>query len=34
MLNTFGVSAGIRYIVTGLVIIGVIVAAGGEKQMR
>jgi len=34
MLNTFGVSAGIRYIVTGLVIIGVIVAAGGEKQAR
>jgi len=34
MLNTFGVSAGIRYIVTGLVIIGVIVAAGGEKQVR
>ncbi|MBV8102324.1 MAG: ABC transporter permease [Verrucomicrobia bacterium] len=34
MLNTFGVSAGIRYIVTGLVIIGVIVAAGGEKRVR
>ena len=34
MLNTFGVSAGIRYIVTGLVIIGVIVAAGGEKRLR
>jgi ribose transport system permease protein len=34
MLNTFGVSAGIRYVVTGLVIIGVIVAAGGEKQAR
>ena len=34
MLNTFGVSAGIRYIVTGLVIIGVIVAAGGERQVR
>ncbi|MBV9878766.1 MAG: ABC transporter permease [Verrucomicrobia bacterium] len=34
MLNTFGVSAGIRYIVTGLVIIGVIVAAGGENQAR
>jgi ribose transport system permease protein len=34
MLNTFGVSAGIRYIVTGLVIIGVIVAAGGEKRQR
>jgi len=34
MLNTFGVSAGIRYIVTGLVIIGVIVAAGGERRVR
>jgi ribose transport system permease protein len=34
MLNTFGVSAGIRYIVTGLVIIGVIIAAGGEKRER
>jgi ribose transport system permease protein len=34
MLNTFGVSAGIRYIVTGLVIIGVIVAAGGEPRER
>jgi ribose transport system permease protein len=33
MLNTFGVSAGIRYVVTGLVIIGVIVAAGGQKTM-
>jgi len=34
MLNTFGVSAGIRYLVTGLVIIGVIVAAGGEKATK
>jgi ribose transport system permease protein len=34
MLNTFGVSAGIRYIVTGLVIIGVIIAAGGERRER
>jgi ribose transport system permease protein len=34
MLNTFGVSAGIRYVVTGLVIIGVIIAAGGEKRER
>ncbi|HZC36358.1 MAG TPA: ABC transporter permease [Chthoniobacterales bacterium] len=33
MLNTFGVSAGIRHVVTGLVIIGVIVAAGGQKTM-
>ncbi len=31
MLNTFGVSAGIRYVVTGLVIISVIVAAGEQK---
>jgi ribose transport system permease protein len=34
MLNTFGVSAGIRLVVTGLVIIGVIVAAGGQKAPR
>jgi ribose transport system permease protein len=34
MLNTFGVSAGVRLVVTGLVIIGVIVAAGGEKTAR
>jgi ribose transport system permease protein len=34
MLNTFGVSAGIRLVVTGLVIIGVIIAAGGQKQGR
>jgi ribose transport system permease protein len=34
MLNTFGVSAGIRFVVTGLVIIGVIVAAGGQKAER
>ena len=34
MLNTFGVSAGVRLVVTGLVIIGVIVAAGGEKALR
>jgi len=31
MLNTFGVSAGVRLLVTGLVIIGVITAAGGQK---
>ena len=31
MLNTFGVSAGIRFVVTGLVIMGVIIAAGGQK---
>jgi len=32
MLNTFGVSAGIRLLVTGLVIIAVIVAAGGQRE--
>ena len=32
MLNIFGASAGIRLILTGLMIIGVIVAAGGEEQ--
>jgi ribose transport system permease protein len=31
MLNTFGVSAGIRLLITGLVIIAVIVAAGGQE---
>jgi ribose transport system permease protein len=34
MLNTFGVSAGLRLLVSGLVIIGVIVAAGGQKAPR
>ena len=34
MLNTFGVSAGIRLLTTGLIIIGVIVAAGGPKPAR
>jgi ribose transport system permease protein len=34
MLNTFGVSAGLRFLVTGLVIIAVIVAAGGQKSTR
>lgn len=34
MLNTFGVSAGVRLLVTGLVIIGVIVSAGGKKAIR
>jgi ribose transport system permease protein len=32
MLNTFGASAGIRLILTGLIIIGVIVAGGGDEQ--
>jgi ribose transport system permease protein len=34
MLNTFGASAGIRLILTGLTIIGVIVAGGGEEKGR
>jgi len=32
MLNTFGVSAGIRLLLTGLIIVGVITVAGGEKS--
>jgi ribose transport system permease protein len=32
MLNTFGAPAGIRLILTGLIIIAVIVIAGGEEQ--
>ncbi len=34
MLNTFGVSAGLRLLFTGLIIVGVITAAGGQKQGR
>lgn len=34
MLNTFGVSAGIRLLLTGLIIVGVITAAGGPKPVR
>jgi ribose transport system permease protein len=34
MLNTFGVSAGVRLLLTGLIIVGVITAAGGEKAVR
>lgn len=34
MLNTFGVSAGVRLVVTGLVIVGVITAAGGQQELR
>ena len=34
MLNTFGVSAGVRLLLTGLIIVAVITAAGGEKAMR
>jgi ribose transport system permease protein len=33
MLNTFGASAGIRLIMTGLIIVAVITLAGGEKQL-
>ncbi|MGI9513187.1 MAG: ABC transporter permease [Anderseniella sp.] len=32
MLNTFGASAGVRLIMTGLIIIGVITVAGGDKH--
>jgi ribose transport system permease protein len=34
MLNTFGVSAGVRLLATGLIIVAVITAAGGEKRGR
>lgn len=34
MLNTFGVSAGVRLVLTGLIILGVITAAGGQKAGR
>src|SRR3954453_15722744 len=34
MLNTFGVSVGIRLVLTGLIIVGIITAAGGEKAVR
>jgi ribose transport system permease protein len=34
MLNTFGASAGIRLILTGLIIIAVITIAGGEEPQR
>lgn len=34
MLNTFGASAGIRLILTGLIIIAVIVIAGGDEPQR
>ncbi|MFK8032565.1 MAG: ABC transporter permease, partial [Hyphomicrobiales bacterium] len=32
MLNTFGLSAGVRLILTGAIIVGVIVLAGGRKS--
>jgi ribose transport system permease protein len=34
MLNIFGASPGVRLILTGAIIIGVIVAAGGDNQQR
>ena len=34
MLNTFGVGAGVRYLLTGLIIIAVIVAAGSRRALR
>jgi len=34
MLNTFGVSAGVRLVLTGVIIVAVITAAGGQKALR
>jgi ribose transport system permease protein len=34
MLNTYGVSAGLRLLLTGIIIVGVITAAGGQKSQR
>src|SRR3569623_439448 len=34
MLNTFGVSPGLRLLLTGVIIVGVITAAGGQKAAR
>ena len=34
MLNTYQLSAGLRYLATGLIIIAVITAAGGQKTPR
>jgi ribose transport system permease protein len=34
MLNIFGANAGIRLIMTGLIIIAVITIAGGDRQQR
>lgn len=34
MLNTFGFGAGIRLVLTGLIIIGVITLAGGKRALR
>src|SRR6478672_11611884 len=34
MLNTYGVSAGLRLLLTGIIIVGVITTAGGQKSQR
>lgn len=34
MLNTYGASAGVRLLLTGIIIVAVITAAGGEKATR
>jgi ribose transport system permease protein len=34
MLNIFGASPGVRLVMTGVIIIGVITVAGGERQTR
>jgi ribose transport system permease protein len=34
MLNTFGVSAGVRLLLTGVIIVAVITAAGGRRTLR
>lgn len=34
MLNTFGVSAGVRLLVTGLIIVAIVTVAGGAKPAR
>ena len=34
MLNTYGASAGVRLLLTGVIIVAVITAAGGEKTSR
>jgi ribose transport system permease protein len=34
MLNTFGVSAGLRLVLTGLIIVFVVTAAGGQRALR
>jgi ribose transport system permease protein len=34
MLNTYGASAGVRLVLTGLIIIAMITLAGGDKPSR